>query len=180
MQVIKSLVEYYDNAVNTGIDLPREGWAMQSLDFVIVIDEDGNYLYVQDVRQKAPKGNKLVSAKVQMPAVARTRNIAANLCYDNSSYVLAEGFNDDKDPQDAVNKNEAFRALIAEHKDVVSIAPIHKFYSNDEGYFKLMNDTDFWDTTSSMKTDAYFTFAIQYNDNTVSKYVPLLPDVADM
>lgn len=180
MQVIKNLVEYYDRAVKSGVDMAREGWAMQNLDFVIIIDQDGKYLRTQDVRVKAAKGSKMESERVIMPAVKRSSNISPNFLYDNLIYVVGDSIHD-KPEEFVYDRNISFIEKVQEYKDHPDIAPVYNFYAEcNTGLDLLYDDTDLWDTIRSefKLQDPNLTFAIEYAPGVISSYLPLIHRVS--
>lgn len=78
--ILKALYDYYYR----GKGLARPGLEYKELAFLIVIDEQGRFLRLEDSRIDAKRSKSYLLPK----AVNRTSGQAANLCWDNCSYVL--------------------------------------------------------------------------------------------
>jgi CRISPR-associated protein Csd1 len=107
--ILQALYEYYDRLredPDSGVALP--GFAPQRISFAIVIDEKGQLVQIQDLREMSSKKPRPITLKVP-EAAKKSVNIAANFLWGNSSYVL--GFNT-KDNADRTQKSfEAFKNL---------------------------------------------------------------------
>ena len=78
--ILKALYDYYHRSKN----LALPGMEYKELAFLIVIDEQGNFLRLEDCRID----NKRYKQYLLPKAVSRSSNPVANLCWDNVSYVL--------------------------------------------------------------------------------------------
>lgn len=86
-------------------DMPREGLSSELISFALILDDAGNLVGVDDLRNS--KGRP---ARMSVPAaVVRSSNKTPNFLWDNSGYILCV---DDKKP-DADNrlKHERFKAF---------------------------------------------------------------------
>jgi CRISPR-associated protein Csd1 len=76
----------YDRIAKEG-SLDPEGWGPQKISFCLVIDNDGKLTGILDLRDQV--GRKLVPRSLNVPKVVkRTNNVAPNLLWDNTGYVL--------------------------------------------------------------------------------------------
>ena len=78
--ILKALYDYYHRSG----DLPPMGFEKKELYFIIVIDEDGNLIRIEDTRDgKTPKSYIIPRGET------RSSGIKPNLLWDNVEYVLA-------------------------------------------------------------------------------------------
>ena len=78
--ILKALYDYY----NRSDEMAPVGMEYKELAFLIVIDEQGNFVRLEDCRLDAKKFKVFLVPK----AVGRSSNSVANFCWDNCSYVL--------------------------------------------------------------------------------------------
>ena len=86
--ILQALVEYYQRrAVDPDADIAPFGFSLEKIGFVLVVDEHGALVQVEDIRDS--KGSKKIPVQRLLPqAVKRSSGIAANLLWDNAEYVL--------------------------------------------------------------------------------------------
>lgn len=101
--IIKALCDYYDRKAalpDSGIAPP--GWEWKEIPFVVVIDHDGKFVQIDDLREG--EGKKKRGKKYLVPQwVGRTSGVAANLLCDKVSYVFGVG------PEDEAERLETQR-----------------------------------------------------------------------
>lgn len=78
--ILKALYDYYHRSK----ELARPGMEYKEIAFLIVIDEQGNFLRLEDCRID----NKRCKSFLVPKSVSRSSNPVANICWDNCSYVL--------------------------------------------------------------------------------------------
>ena len=78
--ILKALYDYYHRSK----DLAPQGMEYKELAFLVVIDEQGNFIRLEDCRIDSKKCKKFLVPK----AVSRSSNPVSNFCWDNCSYVL--------------------------------------------------------------------------------------------
>lgn len=94
--ILQALKEYYDRKAVSG-EIAPEGWIQGSIDFLIIIDQDGNYQDIADLREIV--GKKKYAKIMQVPNIGNqslkhsNSGKDANLLWDNSSFVFGLGKN---------------------------------------------------------------------------------------
>jgi CRISPR-associated protein Csd1 len=86
--ILQALKEYYDRkAADPDSDIAPEGWERKEIPFIIVLDNDGNLIQIEDTREGDGKKKR---AKVFLvpQGVKKTSGIAANLLWDTAGYVF--------------------------------------------------------------------------------------------
>lgn len=78
--ILKALYDYYERSK----DLAPEGMEYKEIAFLIVIDEDGHFVRLDNCFIDNKRCNTYLVPK----SVSRSSNPVANICWDNSSYVL--------------------------------------------------------------------------------------------
>lgn len=94
--ILQALKGYYDrkSALGDG-SLPKEGWIRRGVDYVLVLDQEGNCLDISPMG-KLEKG-KTVSREMLLPAIGKqalkhtNSGEDANLLWDNASFVFGTG-----------------------------------------------------------------------------------------
>jgi len=112
--ILQALKEYYDRkASDPDTALAPEGFEEKEIPFVIVIDKDGSLVQIEDTRSGNGKKKKAKQYRVPQGA-KKSVNVAANLLWGNSEYVL--GIPDAKKMEDRKKKGKdaEYRARLAE------------------------------------------------------------------
>ena len=78
--ILQALKEYYDRKP----DLPRQGWEMKAIPFLVVINTDGRFVGFQDTRENNDAKQFLVPALGEK----KGRGIKSNLFWENIEYML--------------------------------------------------------------------------------------------
>ncbi len=82
--ILQALVGYYERKP----ELPREGYELKAIPFVIELEPDGRVLQVVDTRQA--ENCKMIARSFLVPqGVKKSVNVAANVLWGNAEYVLA-------------------------------------------------------------------------------------------
>lgn len=150
--IIKALAEYYERKyLDPESGISPEGFETKELPFLIVIDKDGELLYVEDTREKV--GNRLVGKKYLVPrSDVRTGSKSFEktfILWDHIGYVL--GVTRSERPQDkkrsSLQHNTWMNKLEELSKAVPDDPAIHaiiKFYSKN-GISKVLSTDQFRD-----------------------------------
>jgi len=110
--ILQSLVAYYDRrAADSDAALPLLGFERKEIQFLVVLDREGRFRGLEDIR--AGDGKKRRGRTFVVPAaVKRTVAVTANLLWDNAGYVF--GVDAKGNPERAARQRAAFAAAIRE------------------------------------------------------------------
>jgi CRISPR-associated protein Csd1 len=92
--ILQALKEYYERKATEG-SIAKKGWVKGGIDFLILLDEEGNYQAVNDLRDS--EGKKKISHSLDVPNIGKqslkhsNSGKDANLLWDNASFVLGLG-----------------------------------------------------------------------------------------
>lgn len=146
--ILQALTSYYHRKEE---ELPTEGFEQKEIPFLIIINQKGEFINLQDTR--TPFGKRLIARKFVVPKEnARSgKNAwqATNLLWDHYGYVLANPKSDtDKDKEMAEKQHRTFTAqvqAIAETfpKDL-ELQAVRCFYT-DEHYKKVFEHPSWQD-----------------------------------
>ena len=78
--ILKALYDYYERSE----DLAPEGMEYKEIAFLLIIDEQGHFVRLENCMEDNRKGRVFLVPK----SVSRSSNPVANICWDNPSYVL--------------------------------------------------------------------------------------------
>ncbi|MDD5433850.1 MAG: type I-C CRISPR-associated protein Cas8c/Csd1, partial [Nitrospira sp.] len=81
--ILQALAKYYERIPSAA----EEGFQQQDISFIITLNKNGDFIGLQDIREgegKKKKGQPRLVPK----SIKRTIKPAANLLWDNPSYVL--------------------------------------------------------------------------------------------
>lgn len=97
--ILQALTSYYHRIAVTDGNIARAGFEKKEIPFLIVVNEEGKFIDIQDTR--TVEGIKKIARQFTVPkAVKKTSGIAANLLWDTPSYVLGKPKPDTKkDPE---------------------------------------------------------------------------------
>lgn len=130
--ILQALYEYYQRKKDL---LPQEGFELKEIKFVIIINEDGKFIDLQDLRE-GRKGKQFLLPK----SVGRSGSNSwqtAFLLWDHSGYVLAHPKNDSKESIEmAENQHNSFLNKIESLPDSMKvdkgIKAILSFYKSNQ------------------------------------------------
>ncbi|MBK1718601.1 type I-C CRISPR-associated protein Cas8c/Csd1 [Thiocystis violacea] len=94
--ILQALQRYYERADG----LPCEGWVRRGVDYVLVLDEQGQCINIESVGEQ--KQGKTISRDMLVPAIGKqamkhtNSGQDANLLWDNASFVFGTGNKGDK------------------------------------------------------------------------------------
>lgn len=89
--ILQALNRYYERAE----DLPREGWVRRGVDYVVVLDAQGQCINIEPVGER--KKGKTIPRETLVPAIGKqamkhtNSGKDANLLWDNASFVFGTG-----------------------------------------------------------------------------------------
>ena len=112
--ILQALDEYYERKSGGG-ELAPEGFELKEIPFVIVLDEKGLLVQIDDVRTDVEK-NKRARSYLVPQSVKKTSGVAANLLWDTAEYVL--GIDIRGKPQRVAKQHAAFLARLDELRSV--------------------------------------------------------------
>lgn len=128
--ILQSLSEYYRRkTVSKGDALVPLGYEDRAFRFILVVDEDGNLVNLEDHREKKNKADKGTNFLVPLSQGRTGNQVKPNLLWDHNGYVLGVAVKDDEKSQEQAQKqHEAFLAQInelidagASNKEVVAV-----------------------------------------------------------
>lgn len=104
--ILQALKEYYDRkAADPDSGIAPAGWELKEIPFIIVLDNEGNLVQIEDTREG--DGKKRRSKKFLVPKGAKkTSGIAANLLWDVAGYVF--GVDTKGKDERAIKQKKAF------------------------------------------------------------------------
>lgn len=152
--ILQALCDYYENeAKNPESDIAPLGREWKKINYLIIIDNDGKFIELQNTTSIV--GKKKITKSFLVPkSVGRGSNIVANLLWDTMDYVLGLTISDDpKKAVTAIIKNQAFVNEVVElskrSPHDAAIDAIVKFYGggqiaeiqNDETYKEIIRTT---------------------------------------
>ncbi len=125
--ILKALYDYYERKPEIHAPI---GYEKEELDFIIIIDKEGNFVDLQNKRE-----NKRGKAYFVPKAVVRTASVKPNLLWDKFEYVT--GFSkDEKKSVQAKKYNRAFieklKSLPAELKEDEGVKTVLLFYEKNQ------------------------------------------------
>ncbi len=126
--ILQALYDYYQRKA---ADLAPEGFEWKEIPFVIVIDNDGNFVALEDTREGEGKKKR---AKVFLVPIAekKTVGVKANLLWDNVEYALGANPRDRTDID--ARKNAFLKRLqdtFADETSASLVAPLVEFIQHD-------------------------------------------------
>lgn len=133
--ILQALKEYYDRkADDPESDIAPEGFEKKELQFLIVINEEGEFINLEDTREKI--GNKLVGKTFLLPrSVGRAGGKAYEttfLLWDHIGYVLGLPTEDKKSSKQHQTWLKALGQLPQELVDDRGVKAILNFYQKNE------------------------------------------------
>ena len=111
--ILQALSQYYLRLASNDTDVAAEGFQRQPIPFLVVLDETGRFIDLQDTR--TGEGKKKTAREFIVPkAVKRASGIASNLLWDVPAYVFGI-------PKPDAKKDEANLKVraIAQHQDFI-------------------------------------------------------------
>ena len=165
--ILKALYDYYNRCDH----LPASGMEEKEIGFVIVISKEGKFVRFEDCRID----NKQARTYLVKKHVGRSRAVAANYLYDNSTYVL--GYADTekaKGDTEQIKKHsdkenacfEAFKEKVVSiykvYPNCNDLAAICNFYQQSkEEILSCISQDSLWEDIKKNLTKKYSTFSFR-------------------
>ncbi|HMN25781.1 MAG TPA: type I-C CRISPR-associated protein Cas8c/Csd1, partial [Ignavibacteriaceae bacterium] len=125
--ILKALYDYYERKPEIHAPI---GYEKEELDFIIIIDKEGNFADLQNKRENK-RGKEYFVPK----AVVRTASVKPNLLWDKIEYITGFSKDEKKSPQ-AKKYNAAFidklKTLPEELKEEAGIKSLLLFYGKNQ------------------------------------------------
>jgi CRISPR-associated protein Csd1 len=137
--ILQALYEYYQRKPG----LPGLGFEEKEIPFVIVLDEQGRFLQIEDTREG--EGNKKIAKRYLVPqGVKRSSGVAANLLWDNAGYVL--GVDKKGKPERLLEQMRSFKQAILDLglNDDPGVNAVLRFLENQEEKAKTIAAASVW------------------------------------
>jgi len=94
--ILKALADYYQRlADDSGTDIAPPGFERKAIDFLVVIDENGRFESLRDIREGTGR-NRRGRISLVPKGVKRTVGINSNLLWDTAPYVVGKVLKCDK------------------------------------------------------------------------------------
>lgn len=133
--ILLALKEYYDRKVaDSESDIAPEGFEKKELQFLIVINERGQFINIEDTREKV--GNKLIAKTFLLPrSVGRSGSRSYEttfLLWDHIGYLLGLPSNDKKSIKQHQTWLKTLEELPKELTDDIGVNAVLLFYKTNE------------------------------------------------
>ncbi|MEO6967343.1 MAG: type I-C CRISPR-associated protein Cas8c/Csd1 [Rhodanobacteraceae bacterium] len=127
--ILQALNDYYERKKDSG-ELAPEGFERKQIPFVLVLDESGALVQIDDTRSGAGK-KKQARSFVIPQTVKKTSGVAANLLWDTAEYAL--GIDTRGRPKRVAEQRAAFMKRLDELKPVwndTGLAAVRRYLTN--------------------------------------------------
>jgi len=133
--ILQALKEYYDRkAADPESDIAPEGFEKKELQFLIVINENGEFINIEDTREKV--GIKLIAKSFLLPrSVGRSGSRSYEttfLLWDHIGYLLGQPIDDEKSLKQHQTWLKSLNELPQELVEDIGVKAVIKFYKNNE------------------------------------------------
>lgn len=133
--ILQALKEYYDRkADDPESDIAPEGFEKKELQFIIVINEDGEFINIEDTREKI--GNRLVAKPFLLPrSMGRSGSKSYEttfLLWDHIGYLLGLPNSDKKSIRQHQTWLKSLKNLPQDLTDDLGVKAVIKFYEHNE------------------------------------------------
>lgn len=111
--ILQALKEYYDRkAADPDSGIAPEGWEEKDIPFLVVLDNDGQFLQFEDTRSM--RGRKLRARSFLVPSLgeAKGNGIKANLFWENVEYMFGIPASADRNAKRVAEQHAEFRRRI--------------------------------------------------------------------
>ncbi len=150
--ILKALYDYYDRC---GEDIPPVGWQEMEISFEIIIDSNGVFKKLNDMRTDDLRGMTLCVTHES----GRSSNVVGNILWDKMKYILGiekKGKEYAEEKTAFVKECQALAEKLPNNKDLQAIL---LFYKN--GQEKQVQNDELWENWSKMTDTSYATFRIE-------------------
>ena len=133
--ILQALKEYYDRKIaDPDSDIAPEGFEKKELQFLIVINEKGEFIHIEDTREKL--GTKLVGKTFLLPrSVGRSGSKSYEttfLLWDHIGYLLGLPADDEKSLKQHKTWLDSLEKLPRELLEDTGVNAVIQFYKNGE------------------------------------------------
>ncbi len=144
--ILQALAKYYERKRD---ELPPEGFEQKGIPFLIIINQKGEFIGLQDTRTAS--GKKLIARKFVVPKEnARSGKNAwqtTNILWDHYGYVLEHPKSDvDKDKEMAERQHKTFvtqaQTLTEAFPEDLEFQAVKHFYA--DGHYKKVSEHPLW------------------------------------
>jgi CRISPR-associated protein Csd1 len=149
--IFQALCDYYERA-----DLAPLGWEFKEIPFLIVIDCNGGFVNLEDLRENGAKKARAKSVLVPKAEIRSGKNAweRPNLLWDHYGFVLAAPKEETNEAQSmTLKQNGAFvdriRKIRSEVGESVALDALLKFYENGE--FDTVKKHPVWNDCAKIK-----------------------------
>lgn len=174
--ILQALYEYYQRkSADAESYIAPEGWEWKEIPYLIVIDENGRFVAVEDTR--SGEGKTTRARRFLLPqSVKRTVGMKANFLWDNIEYALgAQTTKKDKDGktkkvEDIRKRHQLFRERITEFPEYNKIPSIKALlYFLDNNPIQQIGESGYTELWKEMlKENPFVTFKIDgYTHSTI-------------
>lgn len=163
--ILQALKEYYDRkAADPDSGIAPEGWELKEIPFIIVLDDEGNLVQIEDTREG--EGRKKRAKAFLVPrTVNRSSDIKANLLWDKAEYVFG-GIDTKKDSEKLEKQRKAFIEKIEEELgELESVRPLVIFLKNS--IHEKLSQESYWEDIK--KTNPNLTFRLDGEKNIICR-----------
>lgn len=160
--ILQALVEYYERkAADPENLMAPEGFEWKDIPFLVVIDQEGRFVRIEDTREGEGKNRKVKSFLVPQ-GEKKTVGIKANLLWDGPEYLLGAN---PRERSDAAQRHAAFvekmQLAFASHQDHPAIAPILRFLASEPLSQVTAVGAESPDWREALETNANMTFRVE-------------------
>lgn len=128
--ILQALNRYYDRkATDPESNIAPPGWEWKELPFLIILDEEGLPVSLEDTREMI--GKKMRAKSFLVPqSVKRAMGILPNLFWDNVEYAI--GIPCKGKPARIRQQHEAFLARIKPHENIQTVGVVLSFLKRED------------------------------------------------
>ncbi len=171
--ILQALKEYYDRkSMDTGSEIAPLGFERKELQFLIVIDKNGNYITIEDTREKI--GKKLIGKTFLLPRSTKrsgSRSYETTfLLWDHIGYLFGQPVTDEKTKKQHETWISSLKNLPSVLLNTQSVQAIIKFYENN-GVEKVIADAKFEECLKATQCNMAFKLVGEQLPVPCSQYV---------
>lgn len=132
--ILQALKEYYDRkAADPDSDIAPEGFEKKELHFLIVIDEMGEFINIEDTRERI--GKRLIAKSFLLPRSKGRSGVRSYettfLLWDHIGYLLGLPIDDEKSSKQHQTWLKSIQELPQELREDIGVNAIIQFYKNN-------------------------------------------------
>jgi len=156
--ILQALKEYYDRkAADPDSDIAPEGFEKKELQFLIVIKEDGEFVGIEDMRERS--GKRMITKSFILPrSVGRSGSKSYEttfLLWDHLGYLLGQPSNDKKAKSQHKTWLDSLEKLPSSLKEDTGVNAVLQFYEKN-GVDKVLSTPGFQDCLKSQQCNMSF------------------------